>query len=98
MADVRLVILDVEGVVTLAGGSQYPWPLAEMVDLRRLLRTAELPCVLCTGRQEPYGEAVIQALDAFQPLPQAERDRMRSASGVDFVSWPSVLEHGAYLY
>src|SRR5947208_4247825 len=67
-AMIRLLVLDVEGVITLAGGSQYPWPLEEMLAVRRALATASFGCILCTGRQVPYGEAVIQALDLFRPL------------------------------
>src|SRR5207245_7524598 len=69
-AMIRLLVLDVEGVITLPGGSQYPWPLEEMLSVRRALAEAPFGCILCTGRQVPYGEAVIQALDLFRPLPQ----------------------------
>jgi hydroxymethylpyrimidine pyrophosphatase-like HAD family hydrolase len=94
----RLAILDVEGVITGAGGSQYPWPLAEMGELRALLEELVLPCILCTGRQVPYGEAVIQALNLFQPLPEAMRRHAQAVSGERLLGWPSILENGGYLY
>jgi hypothetical protein len=95
---VRLVVLDVEGVLTLPGGSQHPWPLGEWLVIRRFLADCPVACVLCTGRQAPYGEAVIQALDAYSPLPAEIRERALARSGHDFLAWPSVLEHGAYFY
>jgi hydroxymethylpyrimidine pyrophosphatase-like HAD family hydrolase len=95
---IHLAILDVEGVIAGAGGSQYPWPLAEMAELRALLEELALPCVLCTGRQVPYGEAVIQALNLFQPLPETRRRHAATAAGVPLLGWPSILENGGYLY
>jgi len=95
---IRLLILDVEGVVVLPGGSQQPWPLEELLEVRRSLAASPLACVLCTGRQSPYGEAVIQCLDLFAPLPEAVRSGVRTRSGLDLLAWPSVLEHGACLY
>jgi len=95
---IRLVILDVEGVVTRPGGSQQPWPLDDMLEVRRFLEQSPLAGALCTGRQEPYGEAVIQALNLFQPLPEAARERAYAVSGHALLGWPSVLENGAYLY
>jgi hydroxymethylpyrimidine pyrophosphatase-like HAD family hydrolase len=95
---IRLVILDVEGVITLPGGSQEPWPLAEMVTLRETLRRAPYACALCTGRQEPHGEAMVQALDLFRPLPPEIQERVHQRSGERLLSWPSVLENGAFFY
>ncbi len=95
---IRFVILDVEGVIALPGGSQHPWPLEEMLAIRRFLRQSPLACGLCTGRQEPYGEAVVQALDLFFPLPEEVQERVRSIGGPSLLAWPSILENGAYLY
>ncbi|MFN3651866.1 MAG: HAD family hydrolase [Armatimonadota bacterium] len=98
MAMVRLLILDVEGVIALPGGSQHPWPLETMLRLRSVLAAAPYACGLCTGRQEPYGEAIVQALSLFRPLPDDVRKRVRAAGGPPLVSWPSILENGAYFY
>lgn len=95
---VRLIILDIEGVVTDAGGSQFPWPLREMAEARRLLEEAPVPCVLCSGRQVPYGEAVAQALNLFRPLSHEARTAAWERSAPELLGWPSVLENGAYLY
>jgi len=95
---IKLVVLDVEGVITLPGGGQLPWPLEDLLAVRRFLEQSPVTCVLCTGRQQPYGEAVIQALNLFRPLPDDVRDQMRRRSGEAFLAWPSMLENGAYFY
>jgi hydroxymethylpyrimidine pyrophosphatase-like HAD family hydrolase len=95
MGRIQLVILDVEGVLTAAGGSQYPWELAELLAVREFLETAPLAVTLCTGRQAPYGEAVIQALNLFYPLPQ---ERRNAAAGPELQAWPSIFENGCYFY
>jgi hydroxymethylpyrimidine pyrophosphatase-like HAD family hydrolase len=98
MLMLRLIILDIEGVVTAAGGSQFPWPLAEMAEARRLLEESPVPCVLCSGRQVPYGEAVAQALNLFRSRPEDARAAARQRGAPELFGWPSVLENGAYLY
>ncbi len=95
---VRLAILDVEGVITLPGGSQHPWALETLLRIRAFLRRSSLAAVLCTGRQEPYGEAVIQALDLYSPLPVAVRARVAERVGRELLAWPSILENGGYFY
>lgn len=94
----KLVILDVEGVLTLPGGGQYPWPLDDLARVRRFLEAASLPCVLCTGRQQPYGEAVIQGLNLFSPLSDPQRAAVRERGGPELLAWPSIMENGAYFY
>jgi hydroxymethylpyrimidine pyrophosphatase-like HAD family hydrolase len=94
---IHLVILDIEGVVAAPGGSQHPWPLREMLAVREFLAGSPLAAALCSGRQEPYGEAVIQALDLFFPLPAPARERA-SQLGQELLAWPSVFENGGYLY
>lgn len=97
-APLRLVILDVEGVLTFPGGSQTPWPLEGMAKVRAFVKEKEILCVLCTGRQEPYGEAVIQAMDFYFPFPGDEAARYEPAWGVRLASYPSIFENGAYFY
>jgi hypothetical protein len=94
----KLVILDVEGVLTLPGGGQYPWPLSDLARVRQFLEDAAQPCVLCTGRQQPYGEAVIQGLNLFSPLSEELRADVVSRGGPELLAWPSVMENGAYFY
>lgn len=95
---IRLIVLDVEGVLVLPGGGQLPWPLESLLEVRRFLQRSPAACILCTGRQSPYGEAMIQALDLLRPLPGALRERVREGSGCDLLAWPSIVENGAYFY
>ncbi|MGV3723467.1 MAG: HAD family hydrolase [Actinomycetota bacterium] len=95
---IKLVVLDVEGVITLPGGGQLPWPLEDLLAVRRFLEQSPVTCVLCSGRQQPYGEAVVQALNLFQPLPEDVWVRAHERSGEAFLAWPSILENGAYFY
>jgi len=94
----KLVILDVEGVLTLPGGGQYPWPLDDLGRVRRYLEATALPCVLCTGRQQPYGEAVIQGLNLFSRLPAEQAADVIRRGGPELLAWPSIMENGAYFY
>ena len=66
---VELIISDWEGCVGESGGGRKPWPIEKMVLLRGILKELSIPFVLCTGRQFPYVEAAIQALDAFGEIP-----------------------------
>lgn len=95
---VRLVILDVEGVISAAGGSQYPWKLDELAAVRQFLAAEPVAVVLCTGRQIPYAEAVIQALDLYYPLPGEISAGLGQRGGPDLRAWPSIGENGCYFY
>jgi hydroxymethylpyrimidine pyrophosphatase-like HAD family hydrolase len=95
---IRLLILDIEGVLTLPGGGQHPWPLDDLLRLRSRLAAAPFATVLCSGRQAPYGEAMIQALDLFRPIPDPYRAAFRAATGHNFLAWPSMLENGGWFY
>ncbi len=91
---IRLVILDVEGVIAPAGGGEHPWDLEALLQVRAFLAEHSVPVALCTGRQLPYAEAVIQALGLFYPLPDAVRRRVLAETGAGVRSWPSIVENG----
>ena len=95
---ISLLLLDIEGVLTLPGGAQYPWPLEDWSRLRAALWNLPWATALCSGRQSPYGEAVIQALDLYYPLPASIRKRLSDGGAPPFLAWPSILENGAYFY
>lgn len=64
---VRLVVVDVDGCLT--PGEGQPWNFEALSYVARLNREArhnpQMPAVtLCTGRQEPYVEVLMQAIDA----------------------------------
>jgi hydroxymethylpyrimidine pyrophosphatase-like HAD family hydrolase len=67
---IRLFVCDWEGCVTDPRGGSFPWQLDAMAELARVIRqlhdTQGAPgFVLCTGRQFPYGEAALQAINAI---------------------------------
>jgi hydroxymethylpyrimidine pyrophosphatase-like HAD family hydrolase len=95
---ITLLLLDIEGVLALPGGAQYAWPLEDWTRLRAALWNVHWATALCSGRQAPYGEAVIQALDIYYPLPDSIRTRLSKAGAPPFLAWPSILENGAYFY
>jgi HAD superfamily hydrolase (TIGR01484 family) len=67
---VRLVVVDVDGCLT--PGEAQPWNFEALSYVAQLNREArhspQVPAVtLCTGRQEPYVEVLMQAIDAHLP-------------------------------
>lgn len=70
LKNIRLVVVDVDGCLT--PGEAQPWDfsvLQRVADLNRRSREDpnQFAVTLCTGRQEPYVEALMQAIDAHQP-------------------------------
>ena len=66
----KLIVLDIDGV--LSKGEAYPFEprlIARLADLNRRARNGEeVPAItLNTGRPSPYVEAVMQAIDGWQP-------------------------------
>ncbi len=67
---VRLVVVDVDGCLTPGEAGDWNWEaLQALCDLNRRARQGEaVPAVtLCTGRQEPYVEVLMQASGAYLP-------------------------------
>ena len=70
MNKLRLVVIDVDGCLT--PGEGQPWNFEVLKYVAQLNRKAqedatELTVTLCTGRQEPYVEVMMQAIDAHLP-------------------------------
>ncbi len=70
MNKLRLVVIDVDGCLT--PGEGRPWNFEALKYIAQLNRKAqkdatELAVTLCTGRQEPYVEVLMQAIDAHLP-------------------------------
>lgn len=66
----RLVLLDVDGCLTPGEGGAWNWTALETIGdyNRRAQQGEELPAVtLCTGRQEPYVEVLMQAIGSYLP-------------------------------
>lgn len=67
---VRLAVVDVDGCLTPGEAKGWNWRALQLIqDLnRRAQRQEAVPAVtLCTGRQEPYVEALMQAIGAYMP-------------------------------
>lgn len=54
----EIVVIDIEGCLTIKKGA--PLPLMELYALQKA--KASVPFALCTGRPQPYAEAIIQIL------------------------------------
>lgn len=68
--NVKLIICDWEGCVSEPGGGRVTWNTPAIAKLSGLINKMRKvkeypPFVLCTGRQFPYGEAALQATNAF---------------------------------
>jgi HAD superfamily hydrolase (TIGR01484 family) len=68
--NIRLVIIDIDGCLT--PGEAQPWDFSVLQFVAELNRKAradarQFAVTLCTGRQEPYVEAMMQAIDAHLP-------------------------------
>lgn len=67
---VRLAVVDVDGCLTPGEAGDWNWEALQAIhDLNRRARQGEaVPAVtLCTGRQEPYVEVLMQAIGAYRP-------------------------------
>ena len=67
---VRLAVVDIDGCLTPGVASDWNWEaLRHILDLNRRARRGEqVPAVtLCTGRQQPYVEVLMQAIGAYLP-------------------------------
>ncbi len=70
MHDIRLVVVDIDGCLT--PGEAQPWDFSVLQFVAEWNRKAradarQFAVTLCTGRQEPYVEAMMQAIDAHAP-------------------------------
>jgi HAD superfamily hydrolase (TIGR01484 family) len=66
----RLVVVDVDGCLTPGEAGDWNWGALQAIrDFNRRARLGQdLPAVtLCTGRQEPYVEVLMQAIGAYLP-------------------------------
>jgi HAD superfamily hydrolase (TIGR01484 family) len=67
---IRLLVFDIDGVLTQSEGQAFDLPLLErLADLNRAARQdASRPAVtLCTGRPAAYVEAILRAIDGHMP-------------------------------
>lgn len=70
MANLRVVVVDIDGCLT--PGEAAPWNFDVLRYVAELNRDAKrgirpFAVTLCTGRQQPYVEAMMQAIDGYLP-------------------------------
>jgi hydroxymethylpyrimidine pyrophosphatase-like HAD family hydrolase len=66
----RLAVIDIDGCLTPGVASEWNWPTVRAIrDINHRARRGEaVPAVtLCTGRQAPYVEVLMQAIGAHLP-------------------------------
>ncbi|MCC7165308.1 MAG: HAD family phosphatase [Anaerolineae bacterium] len=69
-ADLRVVVTDIDGCLTPGEGGAWDFDVLRFVAaLNRRARAGDAPfaVTLCTGRQQPYVEAMMQAIDGHLP-------------------------------
>jgi hydroxymethylpyrimidine pyrophosphatase-like HAD family hydrolase len=96
-APIRLVLLDVDGV--LSAGEAQPLDLALLTSLAEMNRLARadpaLPAVtLCTGRPAPYVEVMLQAIDGHLPAVFENGCGLYLPAGYRFLPHPALAAAG----
>jgi HAD superfamily hydrolase (TIGR01484 family) len=90
---VRLAVVDVDGCLTPGEASGWNWEaLRAISEFNRHARQGEaVPAVtLCTGRQEPYVEVLMQAIGAYLPGIYENGCGLYFPDGYHFVEHPSI--------
>lgn len=95
---IKLVIADIEGVITDASGAKAPLDLKSISDIRKITDTAPIGFCLCSGRQVPFGDAICVLLNFLKEMPAKNLQNFENKSGQKFIGFPSVLENGAYFW
>jgi len=89
---VRIAVVDVDGCITPGEAGSWNWEALQTIrDLNLQARQDEaLPAItLCTGRQEPYVEVLMQAIGGYLPC------IYESGCGMYFPNEYRFLEHPA---
>jgi HAD superfamily hydrolase (TIGR01484 family) len=90
---VRLAVVDVDGCLTPGEASDWNWKALQAIhDLNRRARQGEpVPAVtLCTGRQQPYVEVLMQAIGAYLPGIYENGCGLYFPDGYRFIEHPSI--------
>ena len=88
---IELVVCDIEGCITPPSGAT-PWPLELFTELGATIEKLGVPFILLSGRQVPYGEAIVQALNLRFPIPPNRHGHS------PFTFFPMILENGCYFF
>ncbi len=95
MNPIRLVLLDIDGC--LIAGEAKPWNFRVMEFVAELNRNAredagQFAVTLCTGRQQPYVEAIMQAIDSSMPAIYENGGGLYFPSPYRFAQNPSITD------
>ncbi len=88
----RVVVVDIDGCLTPGEGAPWNFDLLRYVaELNQRARRGDAPfaITLCTGRQQPYVEAMTQAIDGYFPA------IYENGAGLYFPQTYTFLEHPA---
>jgi hydroxymethylpyrimidine pyrophosphatase-like HAD family hydrolase len=95
---IRLILFDVDGVLTHGEGAAFDLPLMEqLAGLNRAARAdPNLPAVtVCTGRPAPYVDAILQAIDGHVPGIFENGAGLYVPDGYQFLSHPDLRDNSA---
>lgn len=90
---VRVAVVDIDGCLTPGEVGEWNWQaLQTLADLNRRARSGEpVPAItLCTGRQEPYVEVLMQAIGAYLPGIYENGCGLYYPDGYRFIEHPSI--------
>ena len=90
---VHLAVIDIDGCLTPGEAGDWNWEALQAIcRLNKQARRGEaLPAVtLCTGRQEPYVEVLMQAIGAYLPGIYENGCGLYFPNGYRFVEHPSI--------
>lgn len=96
---IRLILFDIDGVLTHGEGAAFDLPLMEqLAGLNRAARIdPTLPAAtVCTGRPAPYVDAILQAIDGHLPGIFENGAGLYVPDGYRFLSHPDLRDNSAF--
>lgn len=93
---IRLVVADVDGCLTPGEGGVWDWEaLRAMQEINvRARRGDAVPAItLCTGRQEPYVEVMMQAIGGYVPCIYENGGGLYLPGSYRFLEHPAITPH-----
>lgn len=92
-ASLQVVVIDIDGCLTPGEGQPWDFDVLRFVaglNQRARAGTAPFAITLCTGRQQPYVEAMMQAIDGYLPAIYENGGGLYFPDPYRFVSHPHI--------